>query len=103
VVTRLDGLARSTRDLLNTLDESPGALGERVPPCAAGANIPEIVATFHQDIEGTELDLMVVQTGVECIEVRDAVDAEDHRLTVEHKTLLADFAGGLDDPRVPAG
>jgi hypothetical protein len=100
VVTRLDGLARSTRDLLNTLDESPGALGERVPPCAAGANIPEIVAALHEDVLGTELHLLVMLAGMQRVEVCDAID---HRLAVEHKTLLADFAGGFDDPRVPAG
>jgi hypothetical protein len=64
VVTRLDGLARSTRDLLNTLDESPGALGERVPPCAAGANIPEIVAALHEDVLSTELHLLVMLAGM---------------------------------------
>jgi hypothetical protein len=36
------------------------------------------------------------------VEVRDAIDAQDHRLAVEHETLLADHAGGFDDPGIAA-
>jgi hypothetical protein len=40
---------------------------------------------------------------MERIEVRDAVDAQDHGLAVEDEARLPDLAGGLHDPGIAAG
>jgi Phasin protein len=53
--------------------------------------LPEIVAAFRQDIEGTQLHLVIVQAGMQGIEIGDAVNAQDHRLAVEHEALQADL------------
>jgi len=34
------------------------------------------------------------------IEIRDAINPKDHSLAIQHKPLLADFAGRLNDPRI---
>jgi hypothetical protein len=39
---------------------------------------------------------------VKGIEIRNAVDAQDHSLAVEHEALLADHPGGFHDPRISA-
>ena len=63
----------------------------------------QIIAAFSEDIEGTERDLIVMLTGVEGIEIGDAINPEDDGLAVQHKPLLADFAGCLHDPWISVG
>jgi hypothetical protein len=58
---------------------------------------------FDQDVEGAELHLVLVLAAVQGIEVKDAVDAEDHRLTIEDQPLLPSLARGLDNPRIAVG
>ena len=41
-------------------------------------------------------------SGMQRIEIGDAVNAEDHRFTVEHEALLPDLASGFDDPWISA-
>ena len=43
---------------------------------------------------GARLHLLVLLAGMQ---------AQDHCLAVEHETLLADHAGGFDDPGISAG
>jgi hypothetical protein len=62
--------------------------------------LPQIVVAFHQDVEGAELHLLIVLAAVKGIEISDAVDAEDHRLTVEYEAFLADHPSRLDDSGV---
>jgi hypothetical protein len=45
---------------------------------------------------------LVMRAGMQRIEVRDAVNAEDHRLTVEHEALLADLPSRLRKPSAGA-
>src|ERR1700726_873780 len=44
--------------------------------------LAEIVAAQGQDVEGVELDFVVLLPGHQRVEVGDAVDAKHHRLTV---------------------
>jgi hypothetical protein len=44
--------------------------------CAGSAAAAQILAAERQDIEGVELDLVVVPARVQGVEVGDAVDAE---------------------------
>ena len=46
-----------------------------------------ILAVADQHIEGVEHDLMVMLPGVQSVEIRDAVDAEQHSLAVETNEL----------------
>jgi hypothetical protein len=39
----------------------------------------------HQDIEGIELDFVIVFAAVQAVEVGYAVDAEQHRFAIDHK------------------
>jgi hypothetical protein len=43
---------------------------------------PEVVARAHQDVEGVELDLVIVLAAVQAVEVGDAVDAEQQALAL---------------------
>jgi hypothetical protein len=47
------------------------------------------------------LDLLIVLAGVQPIEVRDAIDAEQHRFAIEHEPFLPQLERGFDDPRKP--
>jgi hypothetical protein len=49
-----------------------------------------------QDVEGAKLDLIVMLAGVQRVEVRDAIDAEDHGFAVEHEQPLPDLARVAD-------
>lgn len=53
-----------------------------------------------QHIEGVELDLLVTLAAVQRREVRDAIDAEDHCLAVDHEPLGPVPQGAFDDPRI---
>ena len=64
---------------------------------------PACAVALDQDVEGAELDLVVMLAGVEGVEIGDAVDAEDHGFAIEDEVLVADLAGGLRDPRVTRG
>jgi hypothetical protein len=46
------------------------------------------------NIERAELDFVVVPAGVERIEIRDPIDAQDYGLSVDHKLVDAVFQGG---------
>ena len=65
--------------------------------------LAQVVVALDQDVEGAELHLLVVMSGMERVKVRDAVHAEHHRLAVEHEPLLPDLARRLHDPRVSIG
>jgi hypothetical protein len=46
------------------------------------------------------LDLPVIPAGVQGVEVRDAIDAKDYGLAVEHKLPDAVLQGGFGDPGI---
>jgi hypothetical protein len=56
-----------------------------------------IVTVAHQHVEGIELNLRVVPTRVQAVEVRSTIYAEQHSLTVNHKRALAISQRGLDN------
>jgi len=58
----------------------------------------EILAVAHEDIEGLELDIVIVPAGMQRAEIGVACDAENNRFVVEHEALLTDPALRLDDP-----
>jgi hypothetical protein len=64
--------------------------------------LPQIVAIKGKNVEGVELDFVVVLAAIEAIEIRDAVNAEQHGFTVDYKLACLDSAGGLDDQRISA-
>ena len=70
--------------------------------CEDGAAASGDRRHLNQDVEGAELHLLVMLAGMERIEIRDAVNAQDHRLAVEDEELLADLPGSLDDPVISA-
>jgi hypothetical protein len=51
--------------------------------------LPEIVAAFHQDVEGAELDLLIVLAGVQRVEVGNAVTASPSSTKRFCRILLA--------------
>ena len=57
--------------------------------CAGGAS--RDCRRLPPRIEGTQLHLVIVQAGMQGIEIGNAVNAQDHRLAVEHEALLADL------------
>jgi hypothetical protein len=64
---------------------------------------PQIVAIEGKDIEGVELDLVVVLPAVQPVEVRDAVNAEKDGFTIKDKLLGPDATGGVNDQRIATG
>jgi len=60
----------------------------------------QIVAVEREDVKGVELDLVVLFAGVQGIEVGDAVDAEHHRLAVDHEPPDAVLQRRFHDPRI---
>ena len=63
----------------------------------------KIVATIDQDIEGVELDLVIVPAAVQAVEVRDPVDPEQHGFAIEHKRARPDAKRGLGDQGILVG
>jgi hypothetical protein len=63
----------------------------------------QVVTAFRQDVEGTELHLFVMPTGMKRVEIRYIVHAQYHRLAINDESLLPVLQRGLDDPRVTLG
>ena len=70
--------------------------GAQGSSCAGAAAAWEIAVALDQDVEGAKLDLIVMLAGVQRVEVRDAIDAEDHGFAVEHEQPLPDLARVAD-------
>jgi hypothetical protein len=62
--------------------------------------LAQIVAAFRQDIERTELHLVVTLARVQRVEVGDAVDTEDDGLAVDHEALASVLERGFHDPGI---
>jgi hypothetical protein len=56
-----------------------------------------------RNIEGVKLDLVVLLAAVQPLEIRDAVDAEQHRLAIDYERAGAVLERGLDDARIAFG
>jgi len=95
-------------DLIRTVGTNFAALKTRadVPaavrgwPSASTAATSAVVAALGQDVEGAELNLIVMLAGMQGVEIGDAIDPEDDRLAVENEMLPPDLPCGLDDPRL---
>ena len=61
--------------------------------------LPEIVLAFHEDVEGAELHLLVMLSGMQRIEIGDAIYA---RITASpsSEARLPDLPRRLNDPRM---
>ena len=57
----------------------------------------------HENVERAKLDLIVVPAGMQRVEVLDAVNAQDDRLTVDDEPLLPVLQRRLHDPRIALG
>jgi hypothetical protein len=64
--------------------------------------LSQIVAFQDKDIEGVELDLVVVLSAVQSVEVGDPVHSKEHGLTIKDELLGPDAAGSLNDQRIAA-
>jgi hypothetical protein len=51
--------------------------------------LPQIVALQRQDVEGLELDFVIMPARVQPVEIGDAVNAEQHRLAIDDKGRCA--------------
>ena len=49
--------------------------------------VPEIVTTVDHHVEDVELHLVVVLPGMQAVEVRNAIDAEQYGLTIDTKKV----------------
>jgi hypothetical protein len=43
----------------------------------------QIIAIERQNVEGIELHLVILPAGMQRVEIRDAIDAENDRFTIE--------------------
>ena len=50
--------------------------------------LAEILAVAYEDVEGVEHDFIVMLSGVQTIEIRDAVNAEQDGLAVEDERTI---------------
>jgi hypothetical protein len=62
----------------------------------------QVFAIECEDVEGVELNLVIVLARVQGVEVRDAVDPEHHGLAVDHEQAVFVLQLGRDDPGVTA-
>lgn len=51
-----------------------------------------------RDVECAELNFVVMFAKVQGVEIRDAINVQDDGLAIEHTSLLANLASGLNDP-----
>jgi hypothetical protein len=65
--------------------------------------LAQIVAIDRQDVEGVKLHSVIVPAGVQAVEVRDAVDAEQDRLAIDDEGPAAVAQRGLYDQRITVG
>jgi hypothetical protein len=65
-------------------------------------DVARIVAVQRQDVEGVELDLVIVLPAVQPIEIRDAVYAKQYGFAIEDELACSDTARRLDDQRITA-
>jgi len=56
-----------------------------------------------KDVEGIELDLVVVLPAVQPVEVGDAVNANERGLAIKDELLCPYATSGVDDQRIAAG
>ena len=61
----------------------------------------EIVAVADQDVEGVELDFMIVHPAMQAVEIQNTVDAEQHGLAIDHERAVSVPKRGIDDQRKP--
>jgi len=57
----------------------------------------EIVARAHQDVERVELDLVIMLSAMQAVEVGDPVDAEQHRFAIQDEGVGPVTQCGLDN------
>jgi hypothetical protein len=62
--------------------------------------LSQIVALQRQDVEGVELNLVIMPARVQPIEIGNAVDAMQDRLAIDDERSCAVSQRGLDDQRV---
>jgi len=72
-------------------------------PCAPRTCAPQVLTVERQDIEGVELDLLVVPARVQCAEVGDGIDTEHDSLAVNDELLMPVLKRRLDDPGIAIG
>jgi hypothetical protein len=54
----------------------------------------------REQVEGVELDLVVVLSGTQGVEIRDAIRPEHDGLAIEDELLVSVLQRGLDDPGI---
>jgi hypothetical protein len=68
------------------------------PPCASTrAGGAQVVAVHREDVDGVKLNLVIEFAGMERVEIGDAVNAKNDRLTIEDELLVSVLQRGLDD------
>lgn len=80
-------------DAVDTPRQQPREVG--LPHCKG--QLPYIVTVAHQHVEGVELYLVIVLTGMQVVEVGDPVDAEQHRFTIQYERRRPDAQRRLGD------
>jgi len=63
----------------------------------------QIIAVQSENIEGVELDLVIVLPAVEPIEVGDLVNAKENSLAIEDELLGSDPVRSLNDQGIAVG
>jgi hypothetical protein len=63
----------------------------------------KVLTVQSEDVEGVELDLVVVLPAVQAIEVGDAVHAEQYGFAIEDELLRSNATGRLNDQRITRG
>ena len=63
----------------------------------------QILAIERQDVEGIQLDFVIVLARVQGIEIGNAVDAEDDRFAIDDELLHPVLERGFHDPGVSPG
>ena len=88
---------------------SPRSKGATVMPSGRRAESlsrlqdAQIIAAHSENVEGVELDFMVVLAGVQRVKVADDIHPKDHGLSIYHKPLLPVLQCGLSNPGMPPG
>lgn len=81
----------------------PSARPRKVRLAERERQAAKVVAVGAQNVEGVELDLVIVLAGVQGIEIGSSIDVQDHSLAIEDELRGPDLQRCLDDPRIALG
>jgi hypothetical protein len=84
------------KDAVGATRQQPGQVG--LPH--AERQLSDVLAVADQAVEGIKLHFVIVLPAVQAVEIRNAVDAEQHGFTIDHERAVPVSKRSLGDQRI---